>query len=158
MKAMFRVSGGRWSAVVGKVEPGTFGDPELDLQIKIFCGRVQVVCEDFCPVQKRAAKPSDAPTVLDYVGLFDFTLSDVDLYDLFHLMSVTDTLCQCLHDGGTIRQLCARHGLRPLRERKLRRKPGRPSDLAIRAGDLWYLVRPPLAREVERDLRGGLYR
>lgn len=157
MKAMFRVSGGRWSAVVGKVEPGTFEDPELDLQIKIFCGRVQVMCEGFCPVQKRAAEPSDAQTVLDYVGLFDFTLSDVDLYDLLHLMSVTDTLCQCLHDGRTIPRFCARHGLRPLRERKLRRKPGRPSALAIQADDLWYLVRPPLARDAERVLRGGLY-
>jgi hypothetical protein len=155
---MFRVSGGRWSAVVGKVEPGTFGDPELDLQIKVFCGRVQVMCEGFCPVQKRAAGPSDAPTVLDYVGLFDFTLSDTDIYDLLHLMSVTDTLCQCLHDGGTIPRLCARHGLRPLRERKLRRKPGRPSALAIRVDDLCYLVRPPLARDAERELRGGLYR
>lgn len=158
MKAMFRVSGGRWSAVVGKVEPGTFGDPGLDLQIKVFCGRVQVMCEGFCPVQQRAAGPSDAPTVLDYVGLFDFTLSDADIYDLLHLMSVTDTLCQCLHDGGTIPRLCARHGLRPLRERKLRRKPGRPSALAIRLDDLCYLVRPPLARDAERELRGGLYR
>lgn len=158
MKAMFRVSGGRWSAVVRKVEPGTFGDPELDLQIKIFCGRVQVMCEGFCPVQKRTAEPSDPPTVLDYVGLFDFSLSDADIYDLLHLMSVTDTLSQCLHDGGTIPRLCARHGLRPLRERKLRRKPGRPSPLAIQADGLWFLVPPPLAHEAKGELRGGLYR
>ncbi len=158
MKAMFRVSGGRWSAVVGKVEPGTFGDPELDLQIKVFCGRVQVMCEGFCPVQKREAGPSDAPTVLDYVGLFDFTLSDTDIYDLLQLMSVTDTLCQCLHDGGTIPRVCARHGLRPLGKRKLRRKTGRPSPLAIEADGLWFRLPPSLAREAKGELRGGLYR
>lgn len=158
MKAMFKISGGRWSAVVSKVEPGTFGDPELDLQIKIFCGRVQIMCEGFCPVQKRAAEPSGPLTVFDYVGLFEFTLSDADIHDLLHLMSVTDTLCQCLHDGGTIPRLCARHGFRPLRKRTLRRKPGRPSALGIEADGLWFRLPPSLAPEVKGELRGGLYR
>ena len=87
MKAMFRIRGGRWSAVVSKVEPGTFGDPELDLQIKIFCGRVQIMCFGFCPEQKRTADTSDRSTVLDYVDLFEFSLSDVDIGDLLHLVS-----------------------------------------------------------------------
>ena len=158
MKAMFRVSGGRWSAVVSKVEPGTFGDPELDLQVKIFCSRVQIMCFGFCPEQKRTADTSDKTTVLDYVDLFEFSLSDVDIGDLLHLMSVTDTLCQCLHDGGTVPRLCARHGFRPLRKRKLRRKPGLPSALAIEADGLWFRLPPSLAREANGELRGGLYR
>lgn len=158
MKAMFRISGGRWSAVVRKVEPGTFGDPELDVQVKIFCGRVHIMCFGFCPEQKHTADTSDRSTVLDYVDLFEFSLSDADIYDLLHLMSVTDTLCQCLHDGGTIPRLCARHGFRPLRKRKLRRKPGQPSALAVEADGLWFRLPPSLAREAKGELRGGLYR
>lgn len=158
MKALFRVRGGRWSAVVRKVERGTFGDPELDLQVKIFCGRVQIMCFGFCPEQKRTAEPSSNPTVLDYVDLFEFRLSDVDLQDLLYLMSATDSLCQCLHDGGTIQRLCARHGLRPVRRRKLRRRPGRPSALMIQAEGSAYILPPQLVCEAKAKLRGGLYR
>lgn len=158
MKALFRIRGGRWSAVVRKVEWGTFGDPELDLQVKIFCGRVQIMCFGFCPEQKRTVDARDNPTVFDYVDLFEFRLSEVDLQDLLYLMSATDSLCQCLHDGGTVHRLCARHGLRPVRKRKLRRRPGRPSALMIQAEGSAFLLRPQLVCEARAKLRGGLYR
>jgi hypothetical protein len=73
-------------------------------------------------------------------------------------MSVTETLCECVLDGETVERQCVRHGLRPLRKRKLRHRPGRPSALQIQADDVYFLLPSSHVREVNGELRGGLYR
>jgi hypothetical protein len=160
MKVQFEISGGRWSAVVSKIEPEAFGHPDPLLVVEICCDDTQAVRFVFCPFNKRAAlaRASEGTFELAHGDVSRFSPSLVDLEDLLYLVCVTDSLCQCLHDGGTVERRCARHGLRPVRRRKLRRRPGRPSALLIQADGLAFILPPQHACATKEELRGGLYR
>lgn len=159
MTASFRIGGGRWSAVVKKVAPGAFEDPERVLGVEISCDSEQVIRFGFCPAGQHAADPNgNGPaSVLAYAGLFGFDLSDVDLWDLLYLVAATDALCQHLHDGGSVERWCATQGLRPLRDKKVRRRPNRRSALVIRTKE-WMFILPPQESSGTRGLRGGIGR
>lgn len=160
MKALFQISGGRWSAVVSKIEPEAFGHPDPLLVVEIACDNVPAARFVFCPSTKRAAlaRASGGPLELAHADLSRFSPSLVDLEDLLYLVCATDSLCQCLHDGGSVERRCARHGLRPVRERKLRRRLGRPSALMIQADGLTFILPRQHACAAKVELRGGLYR
>ncbi len=78
---------------------------------------MQAVRFVFCPFNRRAAlaRASAGALELAHGDVSRFSPSLVDLEDLLYLVCVTDSLCQCLHDGGTVERRCARHGLRPVR-------------------------------------------
>jgi hypothetical protein len=160
MQAVFRISGGRWSAVVSRIEPEPIGHPDPLLVVEICCDEMQAARFVFCPFNKRAAlaRASEGTLELAHADLSRFSPSLVDLEDLFHLVSATDSLCQCLHDGGSVERGCVGHGLRPVRQRKLRRRPGRPSALMIQADGLTFILPRRHASEANEELRGGLYR
>jgi hypothetical protein len=160
MKAVFRISGGRWSAAVSRIDPEPIGHPDPLFVVEITCDDVQAVRFVFCPFNKRAvlARASEDPLELAHADLSRFSPSLADLEDLIYLVCATDSLCQCLHDGGTVERRCASHGLRPVRERKVRRRPGRTSALMIQAGGLTFILPRRHVRGANGELRGGLYR
>lgn len=158
MTALFRISGGRWSVVVKKVEPGTFEAPARVLSVEISCDSEQVIRFGFCPAGKHAADPNgNGPAaVLAYGELFGFDLSDVDLWDLLYLVAATDALCQHLHDGGSVERWCAAQGLRPLRDKKVRRRSNRRSTLVIRTKEWMFILPPQRSSGRGQALRGGI--
>ncbi len=160
MKELFQISGGRWSAVVKKIEPEAFGHPHPLLVVEISCDDVQAARFVFCPFRKRAelARTSGNAIELAYADVSRFVPSDVDLDDLLFLVCATDSLCQNLHRGATVERWCAAQGLRPLREKKVRRRSNRPSPLLIRTGEWQYLLRVQKASGEQEPLKGGLYR
>ena len=160
VKELFQISGGRWSAVVNQIEPEAFGHPDPLLVVEICCGDVQAVRFVFCPSHNRAAfAPAGGDTTpLARGDVSRFDPSDVDLEDLLFLVCATDSLCQNLHEGASVERWCAAQGLRPLREKKVRRRPDRPSPLLIRTEKWQYLLSVQKAAGEQEPLRGGLYR
>jgi hypothetical protein len=160
MKELLQISGGRWSAVVKKIEPEAFGHPDPLLVVKISCDDVQAVRFVFCPFRKRAelGRASGDQVELAHANMSRFDPSDVDLEDLLFLVCATDSLCQNLHEGATVERWCAAQGLRPLRKKTVRRRPNRPSPLLVRTGEWQYLLPVQQAAWEKQPLRGGLYR
>jgi hypothetical protein len=160
MKELFQISGGRWSAVVSRIEPEAFGHPDPLLVVEISSDHVQAARFVFCPFGKRPelARASGDPVELAHGDVSQLVPSDVDLEDLLFLVCVTDSLCQSLHEGSSVEHWCAAEGLRPLREKKARRRRERPSPLLIRAGEWQYLLPVQHASREQEPLRGGLYR
>lgn len=160
MKELFQISGGRWSAVVNKIEPEAFGHPDALLVVEISCDNMQAGRYVFCPFRKRAelGRASGNAIELAHANVSRFDPSDVDLEDLLFLVCATDSLCQNLHEGATVERWCAAQGLRPLREKKVRRRSNRPSPLLIRTGEWQYLLPVQQAAGEQQPLRGGLYR
>jgi hypothetical protein len=160
MKEQVQISGGRWSAVVIKIEPEAFGHPDPLLVVAISGDDVQAVRFVFCPLRKRAelAREGRGAIELAHADVSRFAPSDVDLEDLLFLVCATDSLCQNLHQGATVERWCAAQGLRPLREKKVRWRPNRPSPLLIRTGEWQYLFPVQQAAWEPEPLRGGLYR
>lgn len=149
MKTLCRLRGGRWSAVLSKVELGIFGNPELDLQVKVYHGRVEVMCCGFCPDDKRTTGLSGEHNVFEYLELFEFNLSDVDVEDIKFLMRVTDRLCRHLHRGGLATEWCIDLGLRCIGKRNLRRRRNRRNSLLIKSKGRTFVLSPrPNARRL----------
>jgi hypothetical protein len=160
MKELVQISGGRWSAVVSKIEPAAFGHPDPLLVVEISGDDVQAVRFVFCPLRKRAelAREGGDTTELAHADVSRFAPSDVDLEDLLFLVCATDSLCQNLREGTTVERWCAAQGLRPLRDKRVRRRSNRPSPLLIRTGEWQYLLPVQQAAGEQESLRGGLYR
>ncbi len=158
MTALFRISGGRWFVVVKKVELGTFEEADRVLGVEISCDSEQVIRFGFCPAGKHAedSNGNGPAMVLAYAELFGFDLSDVDLWDLLYLVAATDALCQYLHDGGSVERWCAAQGLRPLRDKKVRRRPSRRSRLVIQTKEWMFILPPQRSSRPGQELRGGI--
>jgi hypothetical protein len=160
MKELFQISGGRWSAVVRRIEPEAFGHPDPLLVVEISCDDVQSVRFVFCPFHKRAAFAAAGGDTMELAhgDVSRFEPSDVDLEDLLYLVCATDSLCQNLHEGASVEQWCAAQGLRALRGKKVRRRPDQPSPLLIGTVEWQYLLPVRQAARKQEPLRGGLYR
>lgn len=151
MKAVFWISSGRWSAVVSKIEPEPIGHPHPLFVVEISCDDEQANRFVFCPVERLP----DNEWVQVGHGLSRFRLSFVDVLDYINLDRVTDDLCQSLHEGESVERWCAAQGLRPLREKKVRRRPNRPSPVLIRT-EKWKYLLPARFSEEKEPLRGGI--
>ena len=55
MRALFRVSAGRWSATVGRFKAGSFGDDDITLGVVFYCNRVRIICYGFSTSFKELA-------------------------------------------------------------------------------------------------------
>jgi hypothetical protein len=134
MKALFRVSGGRWSATVGRFKPGSFGDDDITLGVVFHYNRVKIICYGFNTSFKELAgtRRRDAGPVVAYAELFEFSLSKSDRDDLRRMVSALDALCASIEQGGSAEEWCKRQGLRPVREPRVARGRTRPGRLVIR--------------------------
>lgn len=144
MKALFRISGGRWSATVGRFKPGSFGDDAITLGVVFHCDGVKIICygfntsfEDLVGTRRRDAGP-----VVAYAELFEFSLSTPDREDLRRLVSAVDALCVSIQQGGSAEEWCKRQGLRPVREPRVARGRTRAGRLVIRVKGRTFVLSP----------------
>jgi hypothetical protein len=144
MRALFRISGGRWSATVSKFKPGSFGDDDITLGVVFHCDGEKIICYGFNTSFKDLAgtRRRDAGPVVAYAELFEFSLSKSDREDLRRLVSAVDALCVSVHQGGSAEGWCKRQGLRPVREPKLARGRMRPGRLLIRVKGRTFVLSP----------------
>jgi hypothetical protein len=133
MRALFRVSGRRWSATVSKYKPGSFGDDDITLGAVFHCDGERIVCYGFSSsfTDLAGKRRGDAGPVVAYAELFEFSFSRSDHEELRRLLSALDALCVSVEQGQSAEAWCKRQGLRPVRQGRGggRTRPGR---LAIR--------------------------
>jgi hypothetical protein len=134
MKALFRISGGRWSATVGNFKPGSFGDDAITLGAVFRCEGERVVCYGFARSFKELAgtRRGGAGPVVAYAELLEFSFARSEHEDLRRLVSALDALCASVQQGGSAEGWCKRQGLRPIRARRGSRGRTRPGQLRIR--------------------------
>jgi hypothetical protein len=140
MKALLRVSGGRWSATVGNFKRGSFGDEDITLGVEFHCDGEPIVCNGFSmSIKDVAAKRRRAAgKVVAYADLFGFSLSKLDREDLRWLVATADALCVSIQQGGSAEGWCTRQGLRAVRE--LARGRPRPGRLVIHVRDKTFVL------------------
>lgn len=134
MKALFRISGWRWSATVGKYKPGSFGDDRITLGAVFHCDGERIICYGFGTSFRGLAGtgPRNAGPVVAYAELFEFSFSKSDHEELRRLVSALDALCASVQQGGSAEGWCKRQGLRPVRQGKVGGGRTRPRRLLIR--------------------------
>jgi hypothetical protein len=134
MRALFRISGGRWSATVGKYKPGSFGDDGITLGAVFHCDGERIICYGFSTSFKDlvGTRRRDAGPVVAYAELFEFSFSKSDHEELRRLVSALDALCATVQQGGSAEAWCKRQGLRPVRQGRGGGGRTRPGRLLIR--------------------------